>query len=156
MYNNSYDYNPQMTVDKINAQMNELERMKQQLQQPVQQPSINQTFQLSSINNNIKYANNIDEVIKEPVFNETPFFSKDLSQMWLKNSKGDIRIFEINEVIKKDDKDLVIESLQMQIEELRKEIRQNAKSDDEYINATNQSSKSTDVSTTKTNARKTK
>ena len=105
MFGNPYNaYNPQITIDKINEQMNELNRIKQQLQQP-QQPSINQTFQLSpTSSNNIKYVNNIDDVNKELVFNDTPFFTKDLSQMWLKNSKGEIRFFELNEVIKKDDK----------------------------------------------------
>ena len=125
--------------------MNELNRIKQQLQQP-QQPSINQTFQLSpTSSNNIKYVNNIDDVNKELVFNDTPFFTKDLSQMWLKNSKGEIRFFELNEVIKKDDKDLLITSLQMQIEDLRKEMRNNAKSNDEYVASTNQDEKPSNV-----------
>jgi hypothetical protein len=147
-------YNPQMTIDKINEQMNELNRMKQQLQQP-QQPSINQTFQLSpTSNNNIKYVNNIDDVNKELVFNDTPFFTKDLSQMWLKNSKGEIRFFELNEVIKKDDKDLLIASLQMQIEDLRKEMRNNAKSNDEYVTSTNQDEKPSNVSNVRTGKKK--
>jgi hypothetical protein len=147
-------YNPQMTIDKINEQMNELNRMKQQLQQP-QQPSINQTFQLSpTSNNNIKYVNNIDDVNKELVFNDTPFFTKDLSQMWLKNSKGEIRFFELNEVIKKDDKDLLIASLQMQIEDLRKEMRNNAKSNDEYVTSTNQDEKPSNVSNVRTSKKK--
>jgi hypothetical protein len=156
MFNNPYmnSYNPQMTIDKINEQMNELNRMKQQLQQP-QQPSINQTFQLSpTSNNNIKYVNNIDDVNKELVFNDTPFFTKDLSQMWLKNSKGEIRFFELNEVIKKDDKDLLIASLQMQIEDLRKEMRNNAKSNDEYVTSTNQDEKPSNVSNVRTGKKK--
>ena len=156
MFNNPYmnSYNPQMTIDKINEQMNELNRMKQQLQQP-QQPSINQTFQLSpTSNNNIKYVNNIDDVNKELVFNDTPFFTKDLSQMWLKNSKGEIRFFELNEVIKKDDKDLLIASLQMQIEDLRKEMRNNAKSNDEYVTSTNQDEKPSNVSNVRTSKKK--
>ena len=146
MFGNPYNvYNPQITIDKINEQMNELNRIKQQLQQP-QQPSINQTFQLSpTSSNNIKYVNNIDDVNKELVFNDTPFFTKDLSQMWLKNSKGEIRFFELNEVIKKDDKDLLITSLQMQIEDLRKEMRNNAKSNDEYVASTNQDEKPSNV-----------
>ena len=50
MYNNPYmnNYNQQATVDRINAQMNELEKMKQQLQQPIQQPTnLTQNFQLT-------------------------------------------------------------------------------------------------------------
>ena len=38
MYNNPYinSYNPQPSIDRINAQMAELEKMKSQLQQPIQ------------------------------------------------------------------------------------------------------------------------
>ena len=60
--------------------------------------------------------------------NETPFFSKDLSVVWIKNTKGEIKSYELTEIIPQDDKDLLITSLQMQIEELRKEIKNNAKS----------------------------
>ena len=156
MYNNPYmnNYNQQANIDRINAQMNELEKMKQQLQQPVQTPSINQTFQLSSLNNNIKYVNNIDEVIKEPVFNETPFFSKDLSVVWIKNTKGDIKSYELTEIIPQDDKDLLITSLQMQIEELRKEIKNNAKSNDDDVNETTSNEKSSNVSNARTSKKK--
>lgn len=153
MYNQIY--NPQVSLDRINNQIAELEKMKSQIQQPIQPPSINQTFQLSpTSNNNIKYVNNIDDVNKELVFNDTPFFTKDLSQMWLKNSKGEIRFFELNEVIKKDDKDLLIASLQMQIEDLRKEMRNNAKSNDEYVASTNQDEKPSNVSNVRTSKKK--
>jgi hypothetical protein len=60
MYNNPYmnSYNPQMTIDKINEQMNELNRMKQQLQQPAQQPTnLTQNFQIAPSNREvIRYA----------------------------------------------------------------------------------------------------
>ena len=154
MYNNPYSYNPQINLDRINAQMAELENMKQQLQQR-QQPAINQTFQLAS-SSNIKYANTLEEVNKEYITSETPFFTKDFSQMWLKSPNGNIKIYALEEVVQKDEKDLLIESLQFQVEELRKELKNNAKSDNEYVDATNQGSKSTHVSTNKTNARKSK
>lgn len=150
MYNNSYGYNPQMTVDKINAQMNELERMKQQLQQP-QPTNLTQNFQLAPTNRDvIRYASSIDEVQRDMVIGDTPFFSKDMSIVWIKNTKGEIKTYELNEIIAKDDKDLMIESLQMQITELRKEIKNNAKSVDTNDDEPSQSKKSTNVSNVRT------
>lgn len=163
MYNNPYmnAYNPQVSIDRINQQMQELEQMKQRLQQPQptaqsqMTPNINQTFQLApTSNNNIKYANNIDDVNKEFVVVETPFFTKDFSQMWLKNPKGEVKIYELNEIISKDDKDILISSLQMQVEELRKEINKNAKSINTNVDESNSSKESTDVSVSRTSKKK--
>lgn len=127
MYNNPYmnAYNPQATVDRINAQMNELEKMKQQLQQPVQQPTnLTQNFQLAPTNRDvIRYANSIDEVRRDMVIGDTPYFSKDMSVVWIKNTKGDIKTYELNEIIPKDEKDLQIDLLMSQIEELRGMIK---------------------------------
>ena len=41
MYNNPYlnAYNPQVSIDKLNEQINNLEKMKSQLQQPQPQPT---------------------------------------------------------------------------------------------------------------------
>jgi len=49
MFNNPYlnNINSQSNLDRIDAQISELEKLKRQMQQPMQ-PSINQTFQLSS------------------------------------------------------------------------------------------------------------
>ena len=147
MYNNPYmnSYNPQMTVDRINAQMNELEKMKQQIQQQTQHPAINQTFQISSPSN-IKYANTLDEVNKEYVTSETPFFTKDFSQMWLKSPNGNVKVYVLEEVIKKDEKDLLIESLQFQVEQLRKEVKDNAKPINNDDDEPSQSKKSSSIS----------
>lgn len=121
MYGNVY--NPQL--DRINNQIAELEKMRSQL--PMQQPTnLTQNFQLALTNRDlIKYASSIDEVQKEMVIGETPYFSKDMSVVWVKNSKGEIKTYELNEIIPKDDKDIKIEYLQAQIEELKKEIKNN-------------------------------
>lgn len=129
-------YNPQASIDRINNQIAELEKMKASLP-PAQQPTnLTQNFQLAPSQNNMRYANNIEEVEKDIVISDTPYFSKDLSVLWLKNSKGNIKSFELKEIVQKDEKDLLIESLQMQMEELRKEV-ENAKSinnnDDESV-----------------------
>lgn len=122
MYNNSYmNYSPQASIDRINNQMAELERLKQQLQQPQTPTNLTQNFQLAPTNRDvIKYATSIDEVQKDMVVGETPYFSKDMSVVWIKNTKGEIKTYELSEIIPKDNKDMQIEYLQAQIEELKK------------------------------------
>ncbi len=173
MFNNPYmpsAYNPQTTVDKINAQMNELEKMKQQLQQPVQQPTnLTQNFQIAPNNRDvIKYANSIDEVQRDMVIGDTPFFSKDMSIVWVKNTKGEIKTYELSEIIPKDAKDLQIEYLQSQIEELKGMIENDANvtnvnakqdttsstTDDEPIRTTIKKSKSTSIQKVSTSKEK--
>lgn len=128
MYNNSF-YNPQANIDRINNQIAELERIKSQIPQQAQ-PSINQTFQLMPNGRDvIRYANSMEDVQREVVIGETPYFSKDMSIVWIKNNKGDIKTYELTEIIAKDDKDIKIEFLQAQIEELKKGM---AKNESEY------------------------
>lgn len=122
---NNY-YNRQETVDRINAQQNELERMKQQLQQPQQPTNLTQNFQIAPQNHDvIRYATSMDEVQRDMVIGDTPYFSKDMSVVWIKNTKGEIKTYELNEIIPKDEKDLKIEYLQAQIEELKKGMKKN-------------------------------
>lgn len=128
MYNNPYmPYNQQPTLDRINAQMAELEKMKEQLQKPIPQPTnLTQNFQLAPANREvIKYANSMEEVQREMVAGDTPYFSKDMSVVWVKNTKGEIKTYELNEIVAKDDRDLKIEYLQAQIYELKKEMKKN-------------------------------
>lgn len=127
-------YNTQPSLDRINAQINELQKMKDQMTQPIQPtPSLTQNFQLAPTNREvIKYANSIEEVQKDLVIGDTPYFSKDMSVVWIKNTKGDIKVYELNEIIPKDEKDIQIELLQSQIEELRKEMK---KYDEHITNA---------------------
>ena len=65
----------------------------------------------------------MDDVQKESVVNDTPYFSKDMSVVWIKNAKGEIKTYELTEIIPKDNKDLQIEYLQAQIEELKKGLK---------------------------------
>lgn len=156
MYNNPYisAYNPQSSIDRINAQMAELEKMKTQLQQPMQPPTnLTQNFQIAPTNREvIKYANNIEEVQRDMVIGDTPYFAKDMSVVWVKNTKGDIKTYELTEIIPKDSKDLMIENLQAQLDEMRKEInnaKSNSTDDDEPIKNAKSSSVSTSKSTNK-------
>lgn len=150
MYNNPYMYSQQANIDRINNQIADLERLKQQLPQ-VQMPqptNLTQNFQLAPTNREvIKYANSMDDVKKEVVNGDTPFFSKDLSIVWIKNLKGEIKTYELNEIVPKDEKDLLIEGLQFQIAELRKEIKQNARTNDDVIDEPVESEKPADIST---------
>lgn len=117
-------YNPQPSLDRINDQINQLENMKKQLQQPIPQPTnLTQNFQLAPNNNTIKYAESIDEVQKSIVIGETPYFSHDMSIVWVKNTQGNINTYELKEIVAKDEKDLTIEYLQNQLEELKGMIK---------------------------------
>ena len=111
-----FGYNPQVSVDRINSQIAELEKLKNQI--PQLQP-ITQNFQLAT-NNGIKFANSIDEVKNEYVSIDTPYFSKDMAVLWLKKASGDVKTYELNEIVEKDEKDLKIEFLMAEIEELKK------------------------------------
>lgn len=120
MYGNSY-YNNQVNLDRINNQINELEKIRNQLQQPLPQPTnLTQNFQLTPNVNPLKYATSMDEVKRENVNSDTPYFSKDMSVVWIKSTKGDIKTYELTEIIPKDEKDLKIEYLQLQIEQMKK------------------------------------
>ena len=85
-----------------------------------QQPAINQTFQLANNQSGIKFVDTIDDVVKEQIFNDTPFFSKDMSVLWIKNIKGEIKSYSLEEIIQKDEKDIEIELLKNEIEKLKK------------------------------------
>ncbi len=124
-----YSYYNQ-NIERINQQINDLERARNQMQ--MQQPTnLTQNFQISPQQQGIKFVNGIDEVEKELVINETMFLSKDYKQMFIKDIKGNVRTFELNEIIPKDSKDLMIEDLQKQINELKKEMNK----DEQYDNA---------------------
>ena len=160
MYNSPYfnTYNPQASVDRINSQIAELEKLKSQIPQnnQSQQPSnLTQNFQISPINREtIKYASSIDEIQRENVVGDTPYFSRDMSVVWIKNAKGEIKSYELKEIIFKDERDLLIESLQMQVNELRKEVKENAKSINTNDDEPSESKKSTNVSNDRNSKKK--
>ena len=88
---------------------------------PQQPTNLTQNFQLApNSQNNMRFANTIDDVIREVVYVDTPFFSRDMSVLWIKNSKNEIKSFELKEIVQKDEKDMKIEFLMAQIEELKK------------------------------------
>ena len=164
MYQNPYiqnfnnnPYGQQSMNERIDNQIAQLQQMKEQIKNNNQQPAINQTFQLAPTHQGgMRYANTIDDVGKEVVYADMPFFSKDMSVVWIKNNKGDIKTYELKEIVPMDERDLLIQNLQMQVNELRKEVKDNAKSininDDESI----KNETTSDVSISRTSTKKSK
>ena len=153
MYNNPYmnyynnGFNQQSMNERIDNQIAQLNQMKEQLKNN-QPTAINQTFQLAPSNHSgMKYVNTIDEVSKEQVFIDTPFFSKDMSILWVKDSKGNIKSYELKEIVPKDNKDILIEGLQFQIAQLREELKENARPNNSNVDGAIESKKSNDIST---------
>lgn len=136
-------FNYYTNLEKINAQIGELERLKQTMQPPA---PITQNFQLAP-NSPIRYVNSIDEVNKTNVALDTPFFSQDMAVLWVKNASGEVKSYELKEIIKKDEKDLQIEFLKAQIEEMRKNAN-------DFVNEPIEDEKSTNVSTNRTSKKK--
>lgn len=158
MYNNPYlNYNQQMSIDKLNEQINSLEKMKAQMQQPVQPTNLTQNFQIAPTNREvIRYANSIEEVQRDLVIGDTPYFAKDMSVVWVKNTKGEIKTYELSEIIPKDEKDIKIEFLEAQIEELKKGMKANAKSNVNYVDEPIESEESPSISNGRTSKTKPK
>lgn len=148
--NNMYMQDLQNMRDRIDNQM----RQMQQFQQPqIQQPAINQTFQLAP-NQNVndldgKYASNIDEVRNTLTLKNTLFIDKENKNLWIKNTDGSIKTYTLTEVVELDEKDKQILALQKQIEDMKGMIL-NAKQSD-YGNDVQpvENAKSTNVSTNK-------
>ena len=145
-------YNPQANIDRINTQIAELEKIRNQMQQPT---PITQNFQLAPSREAMRYANSLEEVQRDAVITDTPYFSKDMSVVWIKNTKGDIKSYELSEIIPRDDKDIRIEFLEAQIKELREEIS-NAKPNDSNVNESIEDEESSNVSISKPSTKKSK
>lgn len=153
MYNNPY-YNPQANVDRINSINNEIANLEMRRTQAMMPQPITQNFQMLNSGNTMRYANDIEEVKRDFVISDTPFFSKDLSVLWIKNTKGEIKSYELNEIIEKDEKDLQIEMLQAQINELKKERVVKNEPNYEYVDEPIKNEKPTIIQSISKNKRK--
>lgn len=149
-----YNYNPYSQFNNqynpytsTNNYLNELQQMRekidkqiQQAQQPQQQiqpmnpqpqvPQINQSFQLAPTTNTnseleSRYAENIDEVRNTFVMKTGIFAKKDYSIIWVKDVSGNITTFKTEEVKELDEKDLQIQSLQKELENMKFLMAQN-------------------------------
>ena len=151
-------------IDESKKKIAELEKLRDQSKQipQAQLPTnLTQNFQIASNGTNgMRYANSIDEVNRENVFADTPFFSKDLSVLWIKRVTGEIKAYELNEIVEKDEKDMQIELLMAQVAELKgmimneqsnsnvveKQNATNTTTNDEPVRKSVEESKSTSVS----------
>lgn len=124
-------YNPnyimqewQNMKDRIDRNMQNYQQAQNQFMQPQQQAPITQNFQIAPQNQNpnelqSSYVNNIDEVKNIFMTKNGIFVDRDLSTLYFKNTEGKIRTFSLSEVIEKDEKDIEIENLKKQIEEIK-------------------------------------
>lgn len=124
--NQFYMQDLQNMKDRIDNQMKQMQQFNQNQMQQQPIPQINQSFQLAPNPNSneleSKYVNNIDEVKGIFVMKTGVFLNKDLNTLWIKNTNGDIRTFELNEIIETDPKDREIAMLKKQIEEMKEMI----------------------------------
>lgn len=150
-YYNTGMYMP--SVDRINKQIEDLQNLKNQMQNPMQMPNsttpaINQTFQLANTNNmndfDGKYANNIDEVKNTLALKNMLFVNKEMNILWLKDVTGNIKSYTLTEIVELDEKDKKIIELEKQIESMKGMIV-NAKSDNVNVDEPIAKSKSTNV-----------
>jgi len=129
-YNNFYTQELQGLRDNIDRRIQQYQQSQNQMMQQQQQPQIQQTFQLSNPNQNItdfdgKYAENIDDVKNVLVFKSTLFLNKDMNKLWVKDTGGNIRTFNLQEEIQVDENMTEINNLKQEINELKALLIQN-------------------------------
>ena len=119
--------------EKIDRQMQQMQQLNQNQMQQQQPVPITQNFQLAPnpTNNELesKYANNIDEVRNTFVMKTGVFVNKDFTSMWVKTTDGNIKTYELNEVIQQDPKDIEINNLKKELQKMREMINYDNKSD---------------------------
>ena len=164
MYNNPYmnyqqGFNQQSMNERIDNQIAQLQQMKDQMKNNQQQPiptNLTQNFQLAPTHQGgMRYANSLDDVNREMVYIDTPFFSKDMSVVWIKNNKNEVKTYELKEIIPLDEKDIQIKYLQEQINEMKKEMINH----EQYVsnvNEPNKNEKSTSISNGRTSKKEPK
>ena len=120
--------------ERIDKQMQQMQQLNQnQMQQQPTPTNLTQNFQLAPnpTNNELesKYANNIDEVRNTFVMKTGVFVNKDFTSMWVKTIDGNIKTYELNEVIQQDPKDVEINNLKLELQKMREMINYDNKSD---------------------------
>lgn len=124
-YNNNQFYmqDLQNMREKIDRQMQQMQQLNQQQQQPTMQPQIHQNFQLAPQPNaseiQAKYVTDVEEVKNTFVISFGLFINKELNTLWLKNINGEVRTFALSEIIEQDPKDVEINNLKQEIENMK-------------------------------------
>lgn len=126
---NFYMQDLQNMKDRIDRTMQQYQQVQNQFM-PQQQPPITQNFQIApnqpQTDLQCAYVNGIDEVKNTFVMKNGIFVNKDLTNMWFKDVTGNVKTFDLKEVIELDEKDRalmekdnLIDNLQNQINELK-------------------------------------
>lgn len=119
-----YMQNLQDMRDRIDNQMKQYQQSQMQMQQPQMPTNLTQNFQLAPQTNNnneiqAKYVTNIDDVKNTFVMTTGLFVNKEMNTLWFKNVNGDIRTFNLQEIIEQDEKDIEIQRLRNEIENMK-------------------------------------
>lgn len=135
-YNNQFNpYNNQNNIQQMEqirdqwdakiqlAQQQQQNQMQQQPQIAPTQP-ITQNFQLAPQTNSNselegRYAENIDEVKNTFVMKTGIFATKDYGTIWIKDVSGNIKTFKTEEIIPRDEKDMQIQALQEELNNMK-------------------------------------
>lgn len=135
--------------DRIDSQMKQMQQFNQnQMQQqvPQPQPQIHQSFQLAPQSSfseiQAKYVSDINDVKNTFVMSLGMFLNKEMTTLWLKNINGEIRTFSLNEIIEQDPKDIEINNLKQELENMKSLISEN-KIKEEKVDMPKVSNKST-------------
>lgn len=152
-YINTYNQQPMNNMQQVNnydEYLKYLEKEKERIEKSKeqyinrfqQQPTLNQTIQVTPTPSQsiaLKHVRGVEDVNSELVMFETPFVLDDYSTLFIKNTKGEIRTFEMKEIVPKDEKDKIIEQLRLENEELKGMIS------NESTNATNDEQSNTAI-----------
>lgn len=157
--NQFYMQDLQNMREKIDRQMQQMQQLNQnQMQHQPQIPQVNQTFQLAPnpTNNELesKYVNNIDEVKNTFVMKTGVFLNKELNTLWIKNTNGNIRTFELSEIIQTDPKDEEINNLRQELQRMKEMIANESNVNNSNYDESNESKNAKKLpSRTKPNAK---
>lgn len=125
MNNQFYMNELQSMREKIDSQMRNLQQQNQ-IPQPLAQQPITQNFQIAPQPNSneleARYAENIDIVKNTFVMKTGIFTTKDFKNIWIKDTNGNIRTFNTEEIKELDEKDKEILSLKQEIKQLKEEV----------------------------------
>ena len=144
--------------EKIDRQMQQMQQFNQNQMQQQPIPQVTQNFQLAPNPNNneleSKYVNNIDEVKGIFVMKTGVFLNKELNTLWIKNTNGDIRTFELSEIIQTDPKDVEINNLRQELQRMKEMISNESNGNNSNYDESNESKNATKLSNNKrTNAK---
>lgn len=128
---NSYNYNPY--IQDLQSMRDRIDRTVQQYQQqnqniPQQPTNLTQNFQLAPMQQQndlqAKYVNNVDEVKNTFVMREGLFLNKEKNTLWIKDINGNIKSYNLTEIIESDPKDIEINNLKREIENMKAMMNQ--------------------------------